>query len=104
MRASAWVGVSPSGDRTPRPDSAWPRRPGHSNLEELVEVGGEDRVELHALEERHRVVRAELQDARLELEKRQLTVEQALERLGTDLRGHSDRLCIGSHAPGVTVR
>jgi hypothetical protein len=43
--------------------------------EELVEVGGDDRAELHALEQRDALVLGQLEHALVELEPRQLAVE-----------------------------
>ena len=51
---------------------------GDAYLEELVDVGGEDRAELHAFEQRNRFIRCELEDARVEVEQGELAVEQAL--------------------------
>ena len=63
---------------------------GDPHLEELVEVRGEDSAELHALEQRQRLVGRELEDAGVELEVRELAVEQILDVLGADLRRHRD--------------
>ena len=65
-----------------------PEQTGDANLEELVEVRGEDRAELHALEERQRLVGRELENASMELEVRELAVEQSLDGLGADFRRH----------------
>ena len=51
---------------------------GDTDLEELVQVRGEDRAELDALEERDVLVRCELENACVEVEERELAVEQAL--------------------------
>ena len=48
---------------------------GHADLEELVQVGREDREELDALEERVAGVAGLVEDARVELDPRQLAVE-----------------------------
>ena len=61
---------------------------GDAHLEELVEVRGEDPAELHALEQRQRLVRRELENACVELEMRELAVEQGLDRFGADSRRH----------------
>ena len=50
---------------------------GDAHLEELVDVRGEDRAELHAFEQRNRVIRCELEDARVEVEQGELAVEQS---------------------------
>ena len=50
---------------------------GDADHEELVDELGEDRRELDALEERQRVVLRELEHARVELEGRELPVEEA---------------------------
>ena len=52
-------------------------QPGDAYLEELVEVGAEDREELRALEQRQRGVLRERQHASVELEPRELAVEVA---------------------------
>ena len=57
---------------------------GHPHLEELVEVRGEDRAELHALEQRHRLVPGQLEHAAVEVEQRQLPVEEARFGLAAD--------------------
>ena len=50
--------------------------PGDPDHEELVEVGGEDREEPGALQQRDRVVGRELQDALVELQPGDLAVEE----------------------------
>ena len=50
-------------------------QPGDADLEELVEVAGKDRRELHAFEERVALVPGFVQDPRVELEPRQLAVQ-----------------------------
>ena len=50
---------------------------GHSHHEELVQIGGEDGAELHALEQRHLLVGHELEHAGVELDPRQLAVEES---------------------------
>jgi hypothetical protein len=47
----------------------------HADHEELVEVGRADRAELHALEQRDRLVLGQLEHARVELQPRELAVE-----------------------------
>ena len=49
----------------------------HAHHEELVEVRREDRAELDALEQRLRLVAREVEHARVELDPRQLAVEEA---------------------------
>ncbi len=58
---------------------------GDANHEELVEVGGEDRAELHPLEQRLRLLGGEIEHARVELDPRELAVEEA--RVGGDGAG-----------------
>src|SRR5439155_26806807 len=53
---------------------------GDAHLVELVKVAGEDAEELGALEQRHGGVLGQLQDALVEVDPRQLTVEVALMR------------------------
>jgi hypothetical protein len=48
---------------------------GHADLEELVEVAGEDREEAHALEQGVALVLGDLEDARVEVEPRKLAVD-----------------------------
>ncbi len=90
MRASACWGVSPSAERTSDPRLGLSEQAGDPHLEELVEVRGEDPAELHALEQRQRLVRRELENSRVELEVRELAVEQCLDGLGADFRRHRD--------------
>ena len=80
IAASAWLAVSPSTERTPRLGLVQLEQAGDADHEELVEVLGEDRRELDALEERQRVVLRDLEHARVELERRELPVEEP--RLG----------------------
>ena len=47
-------------------------------LEELVQIGAEDRQELHPLEEPIRVVLGESEDASIELQPRELAVQETL--------------------------
>src|SRR5262249_27552684 len=63
-------------------------QPGDADLKELVEVRREDGAVVHALEKRQRLVGGELEDARMELEVRELAVEESLERLGPGSRRH----------------
>ena len=51
---------------------------GHAHLEELVHVRGEDREELRPLEQRYRTVLGERQHARVEVDRRQLPVQEAV--------------------------
>jgi hypothetical protein len=55
---------------------------GHSHHEELVEVRGEDRRELEALEKREVGICGKLEHPRVELEPRELAVQQPLGALG----------------------
>jgi hypothetical protein len=50
---------------------------GDANLEELVQIAAEDRQELGPLEPRARIVRRESEDTFVEVESRQLAVEEA---------------------------
>ncbi len=50
-------------------------QPGDADLEELVEVAGEDQQELQALEQRRGLVERLLQDTDIELQLRQLAVD-----------------------------
>ena len=59
-------------------------QPGDADHEELVEVRGEDRAELDALEQRERLVGGEVEHPGVELDPRQLAVEEA--RLGGERR------------------
>ncbi len=61
-------------DRQARGDPAL--EPGHTDHEELVEVGGEDGQESRALQQRHRLVGRQLQDPLVELQPRDLAVEE----------------------------
>ena len=54
---------------------------GDADLEELIEVAGEDGQELHPLEQRIALVAGLVQDARVELEPRQLAVDVGVGRL-----------------------
>ena len=56
--------------------------PGDADHEELVEVRGEDRAELDALEQRHRRVLCELEHAGVEIEPGELAIEESLAFLG----------------------
>ena len=62
---------------------------GHPDLEELVEVLAEDGQELGPLEQRHRRVLGQGQDPGVEVEPRQLAVEEPLRRLGRRARSRS---------------
>ena len=64
------------------------QQPRDPNLEELVEVRGEDRAELHALEQRERFVRGQLEHARVEVEERDLSIEKSLDVLVGYACGH----------------
>jgi hypothetical protein len=75
---------------------------GDPDHEELVEVRGEDRTELDALEERDVRIGGELEDARVEVEPRELAIEQPIARLRLRTgRSHaaaiisSPRTCVG---------
>src|SRR6185295_11636609 len=65
---------------------------GHSHHEELVEVRGEDRRELEALEKREVGICGKLKHPRVELEPRELAVQQPLGALGPHWdRTHASR-------------
>ena len=98
IRASACCGVSPSAERTVTPGLGLAEQAGDAHLEELVEVRGEDRAELHALEERQRLVGRELENARVELEMGELAIEQRLDGLGADSCRHRD-IVYRQHVP-----
>ena len=66
----------------------------HAHLEELVEVGAEDREELRALEQRQRGVLGEREHARVELEPGELAVEVA---------GRAGRGVVGARVHGRMV-
>ncbi len=73
-------GVRPSASGSVRPASTWSCRPGDADHEELVEVGGPDRRELHALQQRRGAVLGELEHPVVEVQPRQLAVEVQLGR------------------------
>ena len=91
-------------------------QPGDADLEELVEVAGEDGQELRALEQRIPLIAGLVEDARVELQPRQLTVEerQLRLRLGSASRARRDdgscrggRWCAGldgGHRASVDLR
>ncbi len=60
---------------------------GDADHEELVQVGDEDREELQALDQRQRLVLGELQDAVVEVEPRQLAIDEQ----GADPRARASR-------------
>ena len=64
-------------------------QPGDTHHEELVEHGREDRAELHPLEERHRVVARQVEDALARIEPRELAVEESALRRSVSLRHHA---------------
>ena len=75
---------------------------GHADHDELVEVRGDDRAELHPLEQRDARVLGELEHARVELQPRELAVEVELMALEVDLRdglrGRGSRVFDVSHS------
>jgi hypothetical protein len=86
----------------PTPASSWPEKSCDADHEELVEVRREDGAEANALEQRHARIGGELEDARVEVERRELTVEKAVPADpvgGLTLRhrgfDHLRRPCIG---------
>ena len=101
ISASAACGVSPSGERTATPAATWSIRPGHPDHEELVHVRGEDRAEVDALEQRHRVVADDLEHPPVEVELRQLPVQEPRLRLG-GARSHDRLSSRARRGPWVT--
>jgi hypothetical protein len=65
-----------------------PEEAGDPYLEELVDVRGEERAVVDALQERKRLVGRELEHASVELEVRELPVEKGLHGFGAGTRGH----------------
>ena len=76
--ASVCCGVRPSGERTLTPGDDLVEQAGDAHHEELVEVRREDRAELDALEQRLGRVGGELEHALVQVEPRELAVEQGL--------------------------
>ena len=76
ISASASLRRAAVGRAHVQPAAAWPMQAGDAHHEELVEVRREDRAELHALEQRDVRVGGELEHARVEVEPRELAVEQ----------------------------
>ena len=73
--------------------------PGDADLEELVEVAGEDGQEAHPLQQRVALVLRLEQDARVELEPRQLAVDVRQFRDGARLgTSRDDGLADGGQA------
>ena len=68
-------------------------QPGDAHHVELVEVAGEDRQELHPLQQRQRLVLGELQDAGVEVQPGQLPVQEAV---GRQRRGRPGRALGGT--------
>ena len=90
MRRSCSRGDSPSAERTDRPISSRRLRPGDAHHVELVEVRGEDRQELGALEQRQRRVGGQRQHPGVEVQPAQFPVEVAV--LGQRVR-RDRRVC-----------
>ena len=84
--------VSPSGAAHRQAGALPALQPGDPHHVELVEVAGEDRQELHPLQQRQRVVLGELQHPRVEVQPGQLPVEEPVGRQrtgpGRALGGH----------------
>ena len=78
IASSCSLGVRPSGEMRAEPGDQLVLQAGDADLEELVEVLAEDGAELGPLEQRHAVVGRRRQDAGVEVEPRQLPVEEAL--------------------------
>ena len=70
---------------------------GDTHRVELVEVRGDDPAELHALEQRHVVVRRDLEHALVEVEPRELAVEEARGPLGRIARDGARARRLGCH-------
>ena len=79
-RRAARRGVRPSGAGVAMPGRHLVLQRGDAHLEELVEVGRDDGAELQPLEQRDAGLLGQRQDAPVEREPAQLTVEQALQR------------------------
>ena len=75
IASSCSSAVRPSAEIACEPLSYLAPQPGHADLEELVEVAGEDGQEPHALEQRIADVTRLVEHAFVELEPRQLAVE-----------------------------
>ncbi len=97
----------PVGREHHQPGLRLPEQAGDAHLEELVQVRREDRAELHAFEERDRLVRRELEHAGVEVEQRQLAVEKPLARgvqAGCHLRIRHRLLVIAAEARSALTR
>ena len=70
---------------------------GDTHRVELVEVRGDDPAELHALEQRHVLVRRDLEHALVEIEPRELAVEEARGPLGGIARDGARARRLGCH-------
>ena len=92
MRSSCSAGVSPSTLGVSMPATTWPAQARHAHHVELVEVGGGDRQEAQALEQRMALVLGFLEHAPVELEPGQLAVEKAARAEGGDARARFEPL------------
>ena len=92
----------PVGRADGQPGFRLAEEPRNPDLEELVEIRRETRAELDALEQRKRIVGRELEDARVELEVRELAVEERV-LLGSRFRRHG-RSFIGNGWYRVRIR
>ena len=101
MRASACCGSQSVGGANGEARLGLAEESRDADLEELVEVRREAGAELDTLEQRERVVGRELEHARVELEVRQLPVEQRVRLLGSRFRRH--RILIGTAWHGVSM-
>ena len=90
----------PVGGPDGEPGLRLPEEARDPDLEELVEVLREERAALHALEQREGVVSRELENARVELEVRELAVEQRV-LLGSRFRRH--RTLIGTTGHRISM-
>ena len=93
-------GVETVGRRAAHPGEELLLEPGHAHLVELVEVLAEDREELGAFEERPVLVLGQGQHPRVELEPRQLSVEESR---AVGRRQRSRRGCHHHIVPGRVV-
>ena len=81
----------------------------HAHHEELVEVGREDRAEVHSLEQLQAWIRGDFQDARVEIEPRKLAVEKPRVDFGA-FRPHQVRIvpaescCVGYELGSILLR
>ena len=92
---------SPSGERTATPGGDLVHQPGDADHEELVQVRGEDRAEVDRSSSGTRVVADELEHPTVEVELRQLAVQEPRLRLG-GAHGHGNLSSRTHPGRGVT--